>query len=35
MCFESSEHKTAAAFRRAGAGVVENIIVKSGDATVR
>jgi uncharacterized protein (DUF1330 family) len=35
MCFESSEYKTAAAFRRAAARVVENTIVKSGDATVR
>lgn len=33
-CFESPEYKAAAAFRRAGAGVVENVIVEGGDATV-
>jgi uncharacterized protein (DUF1330 family) len=33
-CFESPEYVQAAAFRRAGAGVVENVIVESGDATV-
>jgi uncharacterized protein (DUF1330 family) len=32
-CFESSEYQEAAAFRRAGGGVVENVIVESGDAT--
>ncbi len=32
-CFESPEYVAAAAFRRAGAGVVENVIVESGDAT--
>ncbi len=33
-CFESPEYVEAAAFRRAGAGEVENVIVESGDATV-
>jgi uncharacterized protein (DUF1330 family) len=33
-CFESPEYTQAAAYRRAGAGVVENVIVESGDATV-
>jgi uncharacterized protein (DUF1330 family) len=33
-CFELPEYKAAAAFRRAGAGVVENVIVEGGDATV-
>ncbi len=33
-CFESPEYIQAAAYRRAGAGVVENVIVESGDATV-
>lgn len=33
-CFESPEYKAAAAFRSAGAGVVENVIVEGGDATV-
>ena len=32
-CFKSSEYDEAAAFRRAGAGEVETIIVESGDAT--
>lgn len=32
-CFESAEYVAAASFRRAGAGVVENVIVESGDAT--
>ena len=32
-CFESSEYRAAAAFRRAGAGVVENVIVEGGEAT--
>jgi len=32
-CFESSEYVEAAAFRRGGAGVVENVIVEGGDAT--
>jgi uncharacterized protein (DUF1330 family) len=34
-CFESAEYQEAAAFRRAGGGVVENVMVESGDATVR
>jgi len=33
-CFNSPEYVAAAAFRRAGAGVVENVIVEGGDATV-
>jgi uncharacterized protein (DUF1330 family) len=32
-CFESPEYRAAAAFRRDGAGVVENVIVEGGDAT--
>jgi len=32
-CFQSPEYVEAAAFRRSGAGVVENVIVESGDAT--
>ena len=32
-CFESPEYQEAASFRRAGGGVVENVIVESGDAT--
>jgi uncharacterized protein (DUF1330 family) len=32
-CFESPEYEAAAAFRRAGAGVVENVIVEGGEAT--
>jgi uncharacterized protein (DUF1330 family) len=34
-CFTSPEYEAAAAFRRAGAGVVETVIVEAGDATVR
>jgi uncharacterized protein (DUF1330 family) len=34
-CFESQEYRDAAAFRRGGAGVVENVIVEGGDATPR
>src|ERR671918_2463798 len=34
-CFESPEYQAAAAFRRAGAGEVENVIVEGGDATPR
>ena len=34
-CFESKEYQDAAAFRKAGAGEVENVIVDGGDATVR
>jgi uncharacterized protein (DUF1330 family) len=33
-CFNSPEYDEAAAFRRAGAGEVENVIVDGGDATV-
>jgi uncharacterized protein (DUF1330 family) len=32
-CFESPEYQEAAAFRRAGGGIVENVIVDGGDAT--
>jgi len=32
-CFESPAYQDAAAFRRAGGGVVENAIVDGGDAT--
>lgn len=32
-CFESPEYREAAAFRRSGAGVVENVIVEGGEAT--
>jgi uncharacterized protein (DUF1330 family) len=32
-CFTSPEYDKAAAFRRAGAGEVETVIVESGDAT--
>jgi len=32
-CFESPEYRAAAAFRRDGGGVVENVIVEGGDAT--
>jgi uncharacterized protein (DUF1330 family) len=34
-CFQSAEYQEAAAFRRAGGGVVENVIVDAGDATDR
>jgi uncharacterized protein (DUF1330 family) len=34
-CFESQEYQDAAAFRRAGGGIVENVIVDGGDATPR
>ncbi len=34
-CFESKEYQDAAAFRRGGAGIVENVIVEGGDATPR
>jgi len=34
-CFESKEYQAAAAFRRSGGGIVENVIVEGGDATVR
>ena len=32
-CFESPEYVAAAAHRRGGAGVVENVIVEGGEAT--
>jgi uncharacterized protein (DUF1330 family) len=32
-CFESPEYVEAAAFRRGGAGVVENVILQGGEAT--
>ena len=34
-CFQSPEYQEAAAFRREGGGVVENVIVEGGDATSR
>src|SRR5262245_854624 len=34
-CFTSDEYNKAAAFRRAGAGEVETVIVDGGDATPR
>lgn len=34
-CFESAEYQEAAGFRRAGGGVVRNVIVEGGDATPR
>jgi uncharacterized protein (DUF1330 family) len=34
-CFESPEYREAAAFRRSGAGEVENVIVEGGEATPR
>jgi len=33
-CFESAEYQQAAAFRRAGGGIVENVMVDGGDVTV-
>jgi uncharacterized protein (DUF1330 family) len=33
-CFQSPEYTQAASHRRGGAGVVENVIVEGGDATV-
>jgi len=32
-CFESRAYQDAAAFRRGGGGIVENVIVEGGDAT--
>jgi uncharacterized protein (DUF1330 family) len=32
-CFESPEYVAAAKYRRSGAGIVENVIIESGDAT--
>lgn len=34
-CFESKEYQEAATFRKAGGGIVENVIVEGGDATPR
>lgn len=34
-CFNSPEYREAAAFRRNGAGEVENVIVEGGEATPR
>ena len=34
-CFQSPEYQEAASFRRAGGGIVENVIVDGGDATPR
>jgi uncharacterized protein (DUF1330 family) len=34
-CFESKEYQEAAALRKAGGGIVENVIVEGGDATPR
>lgn len=34
-CFESPEYQEAAAFRKDGGGIVENVIVDGGDATPR
>jgi uncharacterized protein (DUF1330 family) len=34
-CFESKAYQDAAAFRRGGGGIVENVIVEGGDATLR
>ena len=32
-CFQSPEYQQAAAFRRAGAGEVETVVVEAGEAT--
>jgi len=34
-CFQSPAYQAAAAFRRDGGGIVENVIVEGGDATPR
>ena len=34
-CFESPKYQEAAAHRKAGGGIVENVIVDGGDATPR
>jgi uncharacterized protein (DUF1330 family) len=34
-CFNSPEYQHASAYRRSGAGEVENVIVEGGDATMR
>ena len=33
-CFDSAEYQAAASFRRNGGGVVENVIIEGGEATV-
>jgi uncharacterized protein (DUF1330 family) len=33
-CFQSPEYQEAASFRRAGGGIVQNVIVEGGDATM-
>ena len=33
-CFESPEYQAAAAFRRNGGGIVENVIIEGGEATI-
>jgi uncharacterized protein (DUF1330 family) len=33
-CFESPEYQAASSFRRNGGGIVENVIVEGGDATI-
>jgi uncharacterized protein (DUF1330 family) len=33
-CFQSDAYRAAASFRRDGGGLVENVIVEGGDATV-
>jgi uncharacterized protein (DUF1330 family) len=33
-CFESPEYQEASRFRRNGGGIVENVIVDGGDATI-
>jgi len=33
-CFQSPEYVEAASFRRGDAGIVENVIVENGDATL-
>jgi uncharacterized protein (DUF1330 family) len=33
QCFESPEYVAAAAHRRSGAGIVENVILEGGEAT--
>jgi uncharacterized protein (DUF1330 family) len=35
VCFESKEYQEAAAHRKTGGGIVENVIVDGGDATPR
>lgn len=32
-CFQSPEYESAAAYRRSGAGVVENVLVEAGEFT--